>query len=380
MDNIQNLLSEIRHLVELDNKQKEEARKRGENYNIFSVLRVETAEMGTHSAFLASLLNPDGDHGMRDKFLEFFIAKTECGDLQLKTSNCTVEVEHFTGDGRIDILITDKNASKAIVIENKIYADDQPSQMKRYYDYATNNYKNGFHLLYLTLDEHEPSSESRKDLSADDFMCVSYRNNILPWLGQCARIAYDKPLVRETINQYISLIKSLTGMTSQDDIKEKVINMMATKENFQTAALVASNFVEIKKRIINEVLKPQLEERLKEIPECSISSDFGYGEGNYSGIDIKNSLWKKAKIRFEFEKYSGTEALAYGINWPEGRPSNIIIHGFTLNNNWAYRNHPQYYWWGENTINDIFNGKVADALMASIKELLEIVKQQNFAL
>ncbi len=383
MGNTEVLLSKIRHLVELDNKQKEEARKRGENYNIFRVLRMETAEMETHSAFLASLLNPDGDHGMKNAFLKSFIsfiAKTGCADLNLVTERCTVQVEHFTGDGRIDILIADNLDHKAIVIENKIYASDQDAQMKRYYDYATMNYVGGFRLLYLTLDEHDPSDDSLKGLSNTDFYCISYRNDILPWLEQCARIAYDKPLVRETINQYISLIKSLTGMNSQNDIKQEVINMMATKENFQTAALVANNFVEIKRQIINQVLKPQLEERLKEIPECSISSDFGYGEGNYSGIDIKNSLWKKAKIRFEFEKYSGTEALAYGINWPEGRPSNIIIPGFTLNNNWAYRNHPQYYWWRENTINDIFNGKVADALMASIKELLEIVKQQNLAL
>ena len=379
MENTKILLSKIRHLVELDNKQKEEARKRGEIYNIFSVLRVETAEMGTHSAFLASLLNPDSDHGMGDAFLQSFIEKMNCNALQLETNKCTVEVEHFTGNGRIDISITDKNASKAIVVENKIYAGDQPSQMKRYYDYAKTNYKGGFCLLYLTLDGHEPSVESLEGLSDEDYTCVSYRNDILPWLEQCARIAYEKPLVRETINQYISLIKILTGMNSQDDIKQEVINMMATKENFQTAALVANNFVEIKKQIINKVLRPQLEERLKEIPQCSISG-FRYGEGNYSGIDIKVSLWLKAHIRFEFEKYSGTEALIYGINWPEGRPSNIIIPGFTLNNIWVYRNHPQYYSWGENTFDDIFNGKVVDAFMASIKELLEIVKQQNLAL
>lgn len=78
IENIQNLLSKIQQLVELDNKQKEEARKRGEKYNIFSVLRMETAEMETHSAFLASLLNPDGDHGMKDAFLESFIVKTGC--------------------------------------------------------------------------------------------------------------------------------------------------------------------------------------------------------------------------------------------------------------------------------------------------------------
>lgn len=379
MGNTEVLLSKIRHLVELDNKQKEEARKRGENYNIFRVLRMETAEMETHSAFLASLLNPDGDHGMKNAFLESFIAKTGCADLNLVTDRCTVQVEHFTGDGRIDILIADNLDHKAIVIENKIYASDQDAQMKRYYDYATMNYVGGFRLLYLTLDEHDPSDDSRRGLSDTDFYCISYRNDILPWIEQCAKEAYNKPLVRETINQYISLIKNLTGMNSQDDIKQEVINMMATKENFQTAALVANNFVEIKKQIIHKVLRPQLEERLKEIPQCSISG-FRYGEGNYSGIDIKVSLWLKAHIRFEFEKYSGTEALIYGINWPEGRPSNIIIPGFTLNNIWVYKNHPQYYSWGENTFDDIFNGKVVDAFMASIKELLEIVKQQNLAL
>ena len=200
MENIQNLLSKIRHLVELDNKQKEEARKRGENYNIFSVLKMETAEMETHSAFLASLLNPNGDHGMREQFLKTFIEKTGCCDLQLDTLNCNIEVEHFTGNGRIDILIADKVAHKAIIIENKIYAGDQNAQMKRYYDYATANYKEGFRLLYLTLDGHEPSKESLKGLSDSDFKCISYRNDILPWLEQCARSAYNKPLVRETIN------------------------------------------------------------------------------------------------------------------------------------------------------------------------------------
>ena len=286
MENIQNLLSKIRHLVELDNKQKEEARKRGENYNIFRVLRMETAEMETHSAFLASLLNPDGDHGMKDAFLESFIAKTGCADLNLVTDRCTVQVEHFTGDGRIDILIADNLDHKAIVIENKIYASDQDAQLKRYHNYATANYKEGFRLLYLTLDGHEPSPDSLKGLSGNDFQLISYRNDILPWLEQCAKDAYNKPLVRETINQYISLIKNLTGMNSEDNIKKAIVDLMANQENFQTAALVASNFQEIKKQIVYTVLKPQIEDKLNELPECKLS-DFDYGEGAYSSIRVE---------------------------------------------------------------------------------------------
>ena len=380
MENIQKLLSKIHRLVELDNKQKEEARKRGENYNIFSVLKMETAEMETHSTFLASLLNPDGDHGMKDTFLESFIAKSNCSNLQLCTTRCTVQVEHFTGDGRIDILIADNVAHKAIIIENKIYAGDQNAQMKRYYDYATANYKAGFRLLYLTLDGHEPSPESLKDLSDKNYQLISYRNDILPWLEQCARSAYNKPLVRENINQYISLIKSLTGMNNDDIIKNAIIELMANQENFQTAALVASNFQEIKKQIVYKVLRPQLENKLKVLPECTISY-FNYGEGAYSSIGIDVAFWQKAVIIFEFDKYGGTDGLVYGINWPSGRPKDVKISDYRHNNNWAWKNFPEpYYWWNVDTFNDIFNGKVADAFISCIKELLEIVKQQDLSL
>lgn len=380
MENIQKLLSNIRQLVDLDNKQKEEARKRGEHFNVFSVLRMETAEMETHSAFLASLLNPDGDHGMKDAFLESFIAKTGCADLNLVTERCIVQVEHFTGDGRIDILIADNLEHKAIVIENKIYASDQDAQLKRYHNYATANYKEGFRLLYLTLDGHDPSDDSRKGLSDTDFYCISYRNDILPWLEQCAREAYNKPLVRETINQYISLIKNLTGMNSEDNIKNAIVDLMANQENFQTAALVASNFQEIKKQIVYTVFKAQLEDKLKELPECTLSH-FDYGEGAYSSIGIEVEYWHNALIVFEFDKYDGTDGLVYGINWPEGRPSDIEISGYKHNNNWTWKNFPEpYYWWNSDTFQDIFSGKVADAFILRIKELLEIVKQQNLEL
>lgn len=382
MENIENLLSKIRHLVELDKKQTEEARKRGENYNIFSVLRIETAEMETHSAFLASLLNPDGDHGMKDHPLKAFIEKTDCNGLQLDATNCAVEVEHFTGDGRIDILITDNSTRKAIVIENKIYAGDQDAQMKRYYDYASANYKGGFRLLYLTLDGHEPSSGSLKDLSNDDFICISYQNDILPWLEQCAKDAYDKPLVRETINQYNLLIKSLTNMNSQENIKEDIIKLMSTKENFPIATMVANNFNEIRKRIVYEVLKPQLEERLKALPECAISH-FSYGEGNYSPIIFSVSNWQFGEIYYEFGQYDGTSSLTYGINdrSPDKKLLNVEIgNGFGHNANWVAHKQFTYYSWNTDTFNDIFNGKVSDAFIASIKELLEIVKQKNLAL
>lgn len=390
MDNIKSLLQKVQHLIALDKQRKEEARKRGEKYNIFSVLGLETSEVRTHSAFLASLLNPNGNHGVGNAFLDAFVSEMNLGGLQLDTTNAQVNVEHVTSDGRIDILIFDNN-KKAIIIENKIYAGDQPEQLKRYDDYAKQQFTNDYRLLYLTLDGHKPSKESTKDLKDNQYLRLAYNNDlitgdedssnsdnvisqdVLHWLEECVKIAYNKPLVRETIIQYLSLIKSLTGMNSENETKQEIIKLFATKENFETAALIADNFKNIKKEIIYQNLILQLEKRLADL-NCSIEQ-FNYGERNYeSGILISVSSWKNSKIFYQFSRYEGTDYLIYGvIDISEHKVlSNTSLHGFNHNDYWvAYKNFP-YLWWGKDTINEIFTGKVADAFINTIKELLDI--------
>ncbi len=392
MDNIKTLLQKVQHLIVLDKQRKEEARKRGEKYNIFSVLGLETSEVQTHSAFLASLLNPDGNHGVGSAFLDAFVREMNLEDLQLDTATSRVHVEHATGDGRIDILIFDHN-KKAIIIENKIYAGDQPEQLKRYDDYAKQQFTNGYKLLYLTLDGHKPSKDSTKDLKDNQYLRLAYNNDlitgdedssnsdnvisqdVLHWLEECVKIAYNKPLVRETIIQYQSLIKSLTGMNSENETKQEIIKLFATKENFETAALIAENIKNIKKEFIYQNLILQLEKRLADL-NCSIEQ-FKYGEGNYeSGILISVSSWKNSKIFYQFSRYEGTDYLIYGvIDISEHKVlSNTSLQGFNHNDYWvAYKNFPYLYWWNnKDTINEIFTGKVADAFINTIKELLDI--------
>ena len=378
MNNIEDLLSKIRHLVELDNKQKEEARKRGENYNIFSVLKMETAEMKTHSAFLASLLNPDGDHGMKDRFLKSFITKTNCDDLQLETINCTIEVESFTGDGRIDILIADKKESKAIIIENKIYAGDQDAQMKKYYVYATTKYKKGFHLFYLTLDGHEPSSESLKGLSNDDFTCISYRNDILPWLEQCAKDAYNKPLVRETINQYISLIRKLAGMGNNNF--DNSLNMLTSKEFIGTTLDIVENSWKIQCKI-RDLFAQEIQHECKRFGlECSYDEGIKTAADN-SWISISNPQYKNVEFRIGVYKHTNNDgfrmcfkALQRDINkskfWDNGyEPTDDFPFGWIYL--WSETGVPgSGHWWRWDewpTLRDMTNGK----MLAFIKKQLQ---------
>ena len=95
----------------------------------------------------------------------------------------------------------------AIIIENKIYAIDQYHQLLRYNNYGKQRFPKGFKLIYLTLDGHEASKDSLGD-NEIDYHCISYKGHILNWLSKCVMLAYDKPLVRETISQYITLIKT----------------------------------------------------------------------------------------------------------------------------------------------------------------------------
>lgn len=411
MNNITTLLIKIKQLIALDIQRKEEARRRGEKYNIFSVLGLETNEVRTHSAFLASLLDPDGNHGVGSAFLDAFVNAMHYEKLQLNTKESSVNVEYDTGNGRIDILISDNN-KKAIIIENKIYAGDQPEQLKRYYDYAKSEFTNDFRLLYLTLDGHNPSKESIVELQTKQFNRLAYSNtflfneytqdegqelqeksnlvdnDVLIWLEGCVKIAYNKPLVRETIIQYIQLIKSLTNMNNENETNQEIINLFATKENYETAALIRDNFDNIKKQIVYQNLKPQLEEKIallnKELNNSQILKikTFEYGEKNYSAIIISVSSWKNGEIYYEFGQYKGTQALVYGVNDISEHKvlSNVSLPGFKHNAAWVvYKDFP-YYWWGVDTINAIFNGKVADTFINSIKELLDINEKQGFIL
>ena len=87
------------------------------------------------------------------------------------------------------------------VIENKIDAEDQPSQLLRYHNFIQDNKKEGI-LIYLTKDGHEASEISTKGCDIE-YKCLSYRTNILKWLEKCLSFSGSFPLVQNTIKQYI---------------------------------------------------------------------------------------------------------------------------------------------------------------------------------
>ena len=193
MIKLESLLKQVSEIVAKEKTQQEEKRKRGENFNIFNVLGLSTSEVRLHSAFLAELLNPNGDHGLGDKFLDAFlkiVIKREKTIFEFDTKSAKVFCEFYIGNisenytegGRIDIFIQDDN-KQTIIIENKIYADDQKNQLLRYHNYAENIIgSNKYIILYLSLEEGDEPSKDSLGNKQFDYQTISYKKDIMNWL------------------------------------------------------------------------------------------------------------------------------------------------------------------------------------------------------
>ena len=262
-----------------------------ENFNVFSILHKEHDEDKLHSAFIAELLNPKGSHGMGDTFFKLFKKKV-IADKKFKFGKIKYVIREKSVDGRIDIYA--EGSGGIIAIENKIYAPDGHKQLERYKKGLEKTNKN-HKLLYLTLYGNDASEGSKKELKEnEDYFCVSYKDHILKWLELCQKKAAEFPTIRETIKQYINLIKKLTGQLTNQKMSEEIRNLI--KKNYREAKAIADNIQQIeKKAIINfiQVIQETLKDKIKEKHgslDWAISVDKNLIK-KWSGINIHHKEW-----------------------------------------------------------------------------------------
>ncbi len=247
------LLKKIRVIRE---EAQREAELKGEIFNIFQVLKLDTKEVKLHTPFLIELLSPKGSHSFGITFLSIFIdlvnEKLVKNELEINKNQNFEKArvkgkyigrinEQYTEGGDIDILI--ESDDLLIVIENKTSINgnkDQKNQLLRY-----NNYLNGKGILiYLTLNGDAASKGSSGKLKMDkDYYCFSYREDIISWLRKCLKVAKKKPILHETIKQYIILIKKLTGQLTNEQMNKELINLLLN--NYEESKLIKDNWNEI---------------------------------------------------------------------------------------------------------------------------------------
>jgi len=292
MEKIKNLLYQI---AIISKKNAEILDATGGRFNMFRTCGVNHYE-NTHSAIIAEFLNPNGTHGLKSKLLECFI-ETLGEYFTIQNFNCEksrVHTEHSTEEGRIDILIVD-NQNKAIIIENKIYAIDQPEQLKRYNRYAQ-TYKNGYLILYLTLFGDNASEQSGEGVS---YLSISHKENIINWLEKCVAISSRFPMVRETMIQYINHLKQLTNQDMDTKNKEEIVEVLSKIENLRTAQAIYQNYSATYNYLLDKHFNPKMEDFAK---QKGLEYHFDQSEELYVRFHFTNPNWQgKCWIGFTFE-------------------------------------------------------------------------------
>ena len=279
-----------------------------EDFNTFSVLRAETDEVNLHSRFLAALLRHRKSSDPILRNLEDFLRDVvDIGDFRLDG----VEIERERHG--IDILIRNPTSREAVVIENKIWARDQHRQLVRYAESMENDGYREPRLLYLTLDGSAPDEGSADGRAVTP---VSYRE-IIPWLERCQERAYDNPALRESVAQYIHLIRKLTGTDLKGAYMTALKELILENNNLVLVHDLSEAMFEAKVSLYKNFLEEidaEARTRIPNLPEKAtdysfdsaedikrflarqagpllyVSLHFGFGQGACLGVEVERDI------------------------------------------------------------------------------------------
>ena len=133
-----------------------------EEINIFSILKIDTYEI-RHSNMLAWLIDPNGNHGVEDKFLKKLLDKS-FNNIRTDNKDWTDTIVYREKEN-IDILVVSDKYKLVCAIENKIFSDEHDDQLERYRKWLEKTYKDfTFILYYLTPYGIKPTDENWQTL------------------------------------------------------------------------------------------------------------------------------------------------------------------------------------------------------------------------
>lgn len=387
---MESVFEQIKTIIDAEQKQLAEKRVRGELFNIFEVLGLTSNEVRTHSSLIAELLNPQGSHGMGAIPLSLFLEEinNSVREFDFDVENASVSIEHFIGHidehfeegGRIDILV--ESSGKAILIENKIYADDQWKQLIRYNKYAKQTYGNdNYVLLYLSLDRQSASDYSSKTATTvlearQEYWPITYKEEIRSWLEACVSRVSDKPHLCVILRQYLNLILTLTSnmQKSNDD----VIKTMMDHPSVVSKILILQDVY--KQKVIKENLTKSFEDFAREKGlELSIEPEFLTGK-RYSRLLLRKTEWNNASIIIEPDSKQGNYWIGimhkrHGeVLKTEEHTLSILKDGTNDTIPFGSKWLPGYYRWmyDPRTIEDIISGEFMKVIG---KLIIEIIKE-----
>jgi hypothetical protein len=174
--------------------------------NIFESVGLVRQEI-RHSNFLAFLLNPSQNHGLKDTFLKRLIQKVidklpgDSPISRLKLALADFSDAQLSREWRnIDVFVESKSNRFVFAIENKVDSSENENQLERYEELVRFEYPTCAHLFcYLTADG-EPASR-------DTWSAVSY-SDVIEALQESHQLSSNLPNeTRMIIEHYVDAIR-----------------------------------------------------------------------------------------------------------------------------------------------------------------------------
>ena len=287
------------------------------DYNIFTLFHGFSDEVNLHSNFIASLLDPNGDHYKNDLFLKLFLETCDIDDFGIDTSRATV----FKEFKHIDIYISD--GKKHIILENKVYAKDQPTQIARYIKAIK---KEGAEerdvededicVLYLHPDGKLPDNQSFGDYHAKllgenpsiEFKVISYGKEILEWIDKCKNEVSNLTDLNVFLSQYKDVIEMIYDRYKRIDKMETAKFVEIFKENYTAVSEIANNYQEMRKKIIysffsNAAKILRGDSEIKSVYDIKTEENQDYRPIIITKKNPKDDeIWEKFYFTVEFQK------------------------------------------------------------------------------
>ena len=213
----------------------------GTDISILQIAGKEQSEV-VICRLISFLLNPNEKHGQKEKFLNLFLQtikeieeESVLSEDELKSLQ--VITEFPANRRRIDIVI--KSNKRFLPFEVKIWATDQNTQCKDYYDFAKDQHPVGAKkIFYLTIDGHEPNESSMDKLKDEGHLeLLSFRNHVLSWLEQCEndKDSYS-PILKEYIRELKLAVRKFCGYTENQRMNEEILKEIIDDEKKLKAA------------------------------------------------------------------------------------------------------------------------------------------------
>lgn len=280
------------------------------DYNIFTLFYNFSDEVNLHSNFIASLLDPNGDHYKGDLFLKLFLETCSIDDFSIDTSRATV----FKEFKHIDIYMSD--GKKHIILENKVYAKDQPTQIARYIDTIKGEgaKDEDIYVLYLHPNGKLPDDQSFGDYharllgenSSIKFKVIRYNNEISSWIDRCKNEVSNITDLSVFLSQYKDVIEMIYDRYKRIDEMNNKDLVEIFKKNYTAVSDIACNYEQTRRKIINDFFQ-NISDSLKDIYKeekgfeishpNNIITDYGK---NCQPIKITQKRWELFDFAIEF--------------------------------------------------------------------------------